>query len=48
MTIKLWSGVLSPFSAKVRIALAEKGLAHETLEILGAIRVDPWGKTSAE
>jgi len=35
--MKLWSGVLSPFSTKVRIALAEKGLAYETLEI-------PWSR----
>lgn len=35
--MKLWSGVLSPFSAKVRIVLAEKGLAYETLEI-------PWSR----
>jgi glutathione S-transferase len=31
--MKLWSGVLSPFSAKVRIALAEKKLDYETLEV---------------
>jgi glutathione S-transferase len=35
--MKLWSGVLSPFSAKVRIALAEKGLAVEILEV-------PWNR----
>jgi glutathione S-transferase len=35
--MKLWSGVLSPFSAKVRIALAEKSLAYETLEV-------PWSR----
>ena len=35
--MKLWSGLLSPFSAKVRIALAEKGLEYETLEI-------PWSR----
>ena len=35
--MKLWSGVLSPFSTKVRIALAEKGLAYETLAI-------PWSR----
>ena len=29
----LWSGKLSPFSAKVRIALAEKGLAYDTREV---------------
>src|SRR5262245_1731671 len=31
--MKLWSGVLSPFSTKVRIALAEKGLEYEMLQI---------------
>lgn len=31
--MKLWSGVLSPFSTKVRIALAEKGLEYETLQV---------------
>ena len=31
--MKLWSGVLSPFSTKVRIALAEKGLEYETVQI---------------
>jgi glutathione S-transferase len=31
--MKLWSGVLSPFSTKVRIALAEKSLRYDTLEI---------------
>ena len=31
--MKLWSGVLSPFSTKVRIVLAEKGLEYETLQI---------------
>jgi len=35
--MKLWSGVLSPFSAKVRIALAEKGVEVEILEI-------PWSR----
>jgi glutathione S-transferase len=35
--MKLWSGVLSPFSAKVRIALAEKQLAYETLPM-------PWSR----
>ena len=35
--MKLWSGVLSPFSAKVRIALAEKRLGYETLEV-------PWSR----
>lgn len=27
-TMQLWSGTLSPFSAKVRIVLAEKGLPY--------------------
>jgi glutathione S-transferase len=31
--MKLWSGVLSPFSAKVRMALAEKKLPYETLTV---------------
>ena len=35
--MQLWSGVLSPFSAKVRIALAEKGLDYEVLEV-------PWSR----
>jgi glutathione S-transferase len=35
--MKLWSGKLSPFSAKVRIALAEKKLACEILEV-------PWSR----
>ena len=35
--MKLWSGVLSPFSAKVRIALAEKKLDCEMLEV-------PWSR----
>jgi glutathione S-transferase len=35
--MKLWSGVLSPFSAKVRVALAEKGLEVEILEV-------PWSR----
>jgi glutathione S-transferase len=33
----LWSGKLSPFSAKVRIALAEKDLSYDTREI-------PWSR----
>jgi glutathione S-transferase len=33
----LWSGKLSPFSAKVRIALAEKGLAYDMREV-------PWSR----
>jgi glutathione S-transferase len=35
--MKLWSGTLSPFSTKVRIALAEKGLCAEIAEI-------PWSR----
>jgi glutathione S-transferase len=35
--MKLWSGRLSPFSAKVRIALAEKNLDCEILDI-------PWSR----
>ncbi len=35
--MQLWSGVLSPFSAKVRIALAEKGVPYEIREI-------PWSR----
>jgi glutathione S-transferase len=35
--MKLWSGPLSPFSAKVRIALAEKNLDCEILDI-------PWSR----
>jgi glutathione S-transferase len=45
--MKLWSGVLSPFSAKVRIALAEKGLAYETLEVPWS-RKTLWGPKPAE
>ena len=33
MTIELWSGVLSSNAAKVRIALAEKGLAYAVHEV---------------
>ena len=35
--MKLWSGKLSPFSAKVRIALAEKKLDCELLDV-------PWSR----
>lgn len=45
--MQLWSGVLSPFSAKVRIALAEKGLAYETREIPWS-RQNLWGPKPAE
>ena len=40
--MKLWSGTLSPFSAKVRIALAEKGIAVEIAEIPWS-RANLWG-----
>ena len=40
--MKLWSGTLSPFSAKVRIALAEKGIAAEIVEIPWS-RANLWG-----
>lgn len=35
--MQLWSGLLSPFSAKVRMALAEKGIPVEILEV-------PWSR----
>ena len=38
--MKLWSGVLSPFSAKVRMALGEKQLEYETLTV-------PWSRKGA-
>ncbi|MCB1683227.1 MAG: glutathione S-transferase family protein [Pseudomonadales bacterium] len=38
-TLLLWSGVLSPFSAKVRIVLAEKGMQVEIREI-------PWSRAT--
>lgn len=37
--LQLWSGTLSPFSAKVRMALAEKDLPVEILEV-------PWTRQS--
>lgn len=37
--IQLWSGVLSPFSAKVRIVLAEKGMDVKIREI-------PWSRAT--
>ncbi len=40
--MKLWSGTLSPFSAKVRIALAEKGIEAEIAEIPWS-RANLWG-----
>ncbi len=45
--MQLWSGVLSPFSAKVRIALAEKGLRYETREIPWS-RKNLWGPKPPE
>ncbi len=44
--MKLWSGTLSPFSAKVRIALAEKGLVPEIAEIPWS-RANLWGPKPA-
>jgi glutathione S-transferase len=35
--MKLWSNPLSPFSAKVRVALAEKGIAYESIHV-------PWSR----
>ncbi|MEM7412946.1 MAG: glutathione S-transferase family protein [Myxococcota bacterium] len=40
--MELWSGILSPFSAKVRIALAEKQLAYTHREIPWT-RKNRWG-----
>ena len=40
--MKLWSGTLSPFSAKVRIALVEKGIDVEIAEIPWS-RANLWG-----
>ena len=45
--MKLWSGLLSPFSAKVRIALAEKKLDYETLEVPWS-RKTKWGPKPPE
>ncbi len=45
--MQLWSGVLSPFSAKVRIALGEKGLRYDTREIPWS-RKTLWGPKPAE
>lgn len=44
--MKLWSGVLSNNAAKVRIALREKGLAFETLNIDWS-RANAWGDKPA-
>jgi glutathione S-transferase len=40
--MKLWSGTLSPFSAKVRIVMAEKGIDAEIAEIPWS-RANLWG-----
>jgi len=45
--MKLWSGTLSPFSAKVRIALAEKGIEFDIAEIPWS-RAGLWGPKPAE
>ena len=45
--MQLWSGVLSPFSAKVRVVLAEKGLSAEILEVPWS-RKTLWGPKPAE
>ncbi len=45
--MKLWSGTLSPFSAKVRIALAEKGIDAEIAEIPWS-RANLWGPKPQE
>ena len=44
--MKLWSGTLSPFSAKVRIVLAEKGIQAEIEEIPWS-RANLWGPKPA-
>jgi glutathione S-transferase len=44
--MKLWSGTLSPFSAKVRIALAEKGLEADIQEVPWS-RENLWGPKPA-
>src|SRR5262249_28389615 len=45
--MKLWHGRLSPFSAKVRIALAEKDLSWEGLEVPWT-RATLWGPKPPE
>lgn len=45
--MQLWSGVLSPFSAKVRIALGEKDLRCDTREVPWS-RKTLWGPKPAE
>lgn len=45
--MKLWSGTLSPFSAKVRIALGEKGIDVELAEVPWS-RATLWGPKPAE
>ena len=41
--MQLWSGTLSPFSAKVRIVLAEKGLPYELHDVAWT-RSSLWGE----
>ena len=41
--MQLWSGLLSNNSAKVRIALAEKGIAYETLDLVWT-KANAWGE----
>jgi glutathione S-transferase len=45
--MQLWSGVLSPFSTKVRLVLAEKGLRYELHEVPWS-RKTLWGPKPAE
>jgi glutathione S-transferase len=45
--MKLWSGLLSPFSAKVRIVLAEKDLPVEIMPIPWS-RQTLWGPKPSE
>lgn len=45
--MKLWSGTLSPFSTKVRLVLAEKGLTAQIAEIPWS-RATLWGPKPAE
>ena len=45
--MKLWSGTLSPFSAKVRLVIAEKGLQAEIAEIPWS-RENLWGPKPPE
>lgn len=45
--MKLWSGSLSPFSAKIRIYLAERGIDCELVEIPWS-RANLWGPKPAD